>query len=184
MDWYAIAVRPQAERAVQAALAHKSYETYFPLVLSERRWSDRIKRTESALIPGYIFCRFDSAERLPIMTTPGVREIVGFGRQAAPVSESELLALRQVIESGLKVESCDFLRQGDRVEVIDGPMQGLQGLLLEVKGPLLGQGRDQFRDQCRVVVSVNLLQRSVAVEIDRNRVRRMESKMTMTARGN
>ena len=176
MNWYAIAVKPQAERAVQAALAHKSYETYFPLVLSERRWSDRIKRTESALIPGYIFCRFDSAERLPIMTTPGVREIVGFGRQAAPVSESELLALRQVIESGLKVENCDFLRRGDRVEVTEGPMRGLQGLLMEVKGSV--------REQCRVVVSVNLLQRSVAVEIDRSRVRRMESKMTMTAGGN
>ena len=171
MNWYAIAVKPQAERAVQAALAHKSYETYFPLVLSERRWSDRIKRTESALIPGYIFCRFDSAERLPIMTTPGVREIVGFGRQAAPVSESELLALRQVIESGLKVENCDFLRRGDRVEVTGGPMQGLCGLLLEVRG------------QVRVVVSVELLQRSVSVEMDRARIKRVDSKMSMTAGG-
>lgn len=171
MNWYAIAVKPQTERAVERALAQRSYETYFPVMTSERRWSDRVKRVECAVIPGYVFCRFDGAVRLPIMTTPGVREIVGFGRQAAPVDEAELLALRRVVESGFPVENCEFLQRGDRVEVTGGPMQGLCGLLLEVRG------------QVRVVVSVELLQRSVSVEMDRARIKRVDSKMSMTAGG-
>ncbi|MBY0502415.1 MAG: UpxY family transcription antiterminator [Bryobacteraceae bacterium] len=171
MNWYALSVKPQAERTVEAALTQKSYETYVPIVTSERRWSDRIKRVETALLPGYVFCRFDGERRLPVLTTPGVREIVGFGRAAAPVSDDELSALRRVIESGLRLEACEYLERGDRVEVTGGPLEGVRGLLLEVKG------------QWRVVVSVELLQRSVAVEMDRDRIRRIESKLSMTAGG-
>jgi transcription antitermination factor NusG len=171
MNWYAIAVKPQAERSVEAVLAQKSYETFFPVIQRERRWSDRIKRTEVPLFPGYVFCRFDGERRLPVMTTPGVREIVGFGRRAAPVDDAELEALRLVIASGGRVESCEYLTRGDQVEVTGGPMQGLRGLLLEVKGG------------CRVVLSVELLQRSVSVEMDRARIQRIESKKCMTAGG-
>jgi transcription antitermination factor NusG len=171
MNWYAIAVKPQTERAVEAVLAQRSYETFFPVVTRERRWSDRTKRTEVPLFPGYLFCRFDGERRVPIMTTPGVREIVGFGRRAAPVDDAELAALRLVIESGERVESCEFLARGDRVEVTGGPMRGLRGLLLEVKGG------------CRVVLSVELLQRSVSVEMDRARIQRIESRKCMTAGG-
>ena len=171
MNWYAIVVKPQAERAVEVVLTQKSYETFFPVVTSERRWSDRTKRVDVPLFPGYVFCRFDSDRRLPVMTTPGVREIVGYGRQAAPVDDAELAALRVVLASGAALESCEYWRRGDLVEVTHGPMRGLRGLLLEVKGG------------CRVAMSVHLLQRSVSVEIDRTRIRRIEGEMTMTAGG-
>ena len=171
MNWYAIVVRPQAERAVEVALEQKNYETFFPVVTTERRWSDRTKRVEVALFPGYVFCRFDNNRRLPIMTTAGVREIVGFGREAAPVEDAELTALRMVLASGAPVAPCEYLQSGDAVEVTKGPMQGLRGSLLEVKG------------SWRVVMSVELLQRSVSVEIDRARIRRIENEMSMTAGG-
>ncbi len=171
MNWYAIVVKPQAERAVEAALGQKNYETFFPVVTTERRWSDRTKRVEASLFPGYVFCRFDPDLRLPILTTPGVREIVGFGRHAAPVDDAELTALRMVLASGASVERCDYLQPGDAVEVTQGPLQGLRGSLLEVKG------------SCRVVLSVELLQRSVSVEMDRTRIRRIENEMNMTAGG-
>ena len=171
MNWYAIVVKPQAERAVEVALAQKNYETFFPVVTTERRWSDRTKRVEAALFPGYVFCRFDHERRLPIMTTPGVREIVGFGRHAAPVDDAELTALRIVLASGVSLDHCDYLQPGDAVEVTQGPLQGLRGSLLEVKG------------RCRVVLSVELLQRSVSVEMDRTRIRRIENEMSMTAGG-
>ena len=171
MNWYAIAVKPQAERTVEAILAEKNYETFFPVVKRERQWSDRVKQIDVPLLPGYVFCRFDGEQRLPIMTTPGVREIVGFGRRAAPIDDGELVALRRVIESGAHVEACEFLTRGDRVEVVGGAMQGLCGILLEIKG------------SCRVVLSVELLQRSVAVEMDRASIRRMETKKWMTAGG-
>lgn len=171
MNWYAIVVRPQAERIVEAALAQKSYETFFPSISTERRWSDRIKRTETPLFPGYVFCRFDGESRLPIMTTPGVREIVGFGRQAAPIDDAEMSALRLVVTTGVRVESCGPLRRGDPVEVVTGPMRGLRGLLLENKGG------------CRVVVTVELLQRSVSTEMDRAWIRKLDGKLSMTAGG-
>ena len=171
MNWYAIVVKPQAERVVEVLLGQKNYETFFPVVSTERRWSDRTKRVDVALFPGYVFCRFDHDRRLPIMTTPGVREIVGFGRHAAPVDDAELTALRIVLASGASVERCDYLQAGDAVEVTKGPMQGLRGSLLEVKG------------SCRVVLSVELLQRSVSVEMDRTRIRRIENEMSMTAGG-
>ncbi len=171
MNWYAIVVKSQAERAVETALGQKNYETFFPVVTTERRWSDRTKRVDVALFPGYVFCRFDNDRRLPIMTTPGVREIVGFGRHAAPVDDAELTALRIVLASGVSVEPCGYLQRGDAVEVTKGPMQGLRGSLLEVKGGF------------RVVLSVELLQRSVSVEMDRTRIRRIENEMSMTAGG-
>ena len=149
MNWYAITVKPQAEKPVVAALQQKSYETFFPVISTERRWSDRKKRIETPLIPGYVFCRFNAEQRLPVMTTPGVRDIVGFGRQAAAVEESELAALRRMVESGALVEPCEYLERGDAVEVTAGPMRGLRGYLLEIKGA------------CRVAVSVGLLRRSV-----------------------
>ena len=171
MNWYAIVVKPQAERAVEAALGQKNYETFFPVVTTDRRWSDRTKRVDVALFPGYVFCRFDHERRLPIMTTPGVREIVGFGRHAAPVDDAELTALRIVLASGVSLDHCEYLQPGDAVEVTQGPLQGLRGSLLEVKG------------SCRVVLSVELLQRSVSVEMDRTRIRRIENEMSMTAGG-
>lgn len=171
MNWYALAVKPQAERLVAAGLAQKNYETFFPVVSTTRRWSDRVKRIDAPLIPGYVFCRFHPEHRLPVITTPGVREVIGFGRQLAAVDEGELESLRRVVEFGTGVASCEFLERGDLVEVTAGSLRGLRGRLLEVKG------------ECRVVVSVGLLQRSVSAEMDRAAVRRVEIEKCMTAGG-
>jgi transcription antitermination factor NusG len=131
-------------------------ESFVPLYLARRRWSDRIKELELPLFAGYVFCRFGGGERAKVLATPGVTSVVGFGNQPAPVTEEEIHAVRTMIASGLPVGPWPYLRVGERVRIEAGPLCGLEGILTQVK------------DVWRVVVSVELLQRSVAAEVDRD----------------
>jgi transcriptional antiterminator NusG len=152
--WYALQVRTLHEQSVAAAMRGKGYEEFVPTYERRHRWSDRIRREARPLFPGYVFCRFDPRCRLPILTTPGVRAIVGAGREPVAVDEAEIEAVRRLVRSGLGVEPWPYFNAGDRVEIRDGPLCGVEGVLLEVKR------------RRRLVVSVTLLHRSVAVEID------------------
>jgi transcription antitermination factor NusG len=151
LHWYAVYTRVQHEKIVAQALAVKGYEEFLPLCRCRRRWSDRIKDLELPLFPGYVFCRFDAEQRLPILVTPGVHHIVGIGKIPLPVEEAEIAAIQSIVRTGLPTEPWPFLQVRQRVRIDSGP---LEGLLLAVKKPY------------RLVVSVTLLQRSVAVEID------------------
>jgi len=93
--WYAVAVRSNFERIVAQSLRQKDYEVLLPAYVAKRRWSDRTKVVECALFPGYLFCRMDLRQRLPLLNTPGVASIVGVGKCAAPVPESEIAAIRK-----------------------------------------------------------------------------------------
>jgi len=157
--WYALHVKPRFEKYVSEHLAQKGYETFLPTYVSKRQWSDRIKTLSLPLFPGYTFCRFDVSARLPIVVTPGVMMILGVGRLPAPVAETEISAIRHVIDSGLQAVPCAYLTVGEKVRVESGPLAGLVGIVDRIKG------------RERLVVSVDLLMRSVAVEIDRNCVR-------------
>ena len=152
--WFALQVRTRFENAVAAHLAGKGYEWLLPLCTSRRRWSDRIKDLELPLFPGYVFCRFDPMNRLPILMTPWVKQVVGVAKVPTAISENEIAAIQLAVRSGLRREPWPFLEVGQQVRVKYGPLAGLQGLLLE------------FRGQHRLLLSVSLLRRSVAVEID------------------
>jgi transcription antitermination factor NusG len=157
--WFALRVRPRYEKITSAALCGKGYQEFPALCRMRRRWSDRWKEVELPLFPGYIFCRFDVCCRLPVLTTPGVLYIVGFGNSPEPLDNSEVEAIRAIIRSGLPARPWPFLRAGQRVLVEYGSLAGLEGLVVSLK------------KDCRLVVSVSLLQRSVAVEIDRDWIR-------------
>lgn len=156
--WYAVRVRSNFERVTAESLRSKGYTEFCPFYRSKRRWSDRTKTIEQALFPGYVFCRFDPDRRLPILQTPGVVSVVGFGNQFVPVDEAEIDAIQHAAHSGAEVSPWPYLRAGQRVRIRGGALHGLEGLLLE------------FKNEVRLVVSVTLLQRSVAVEIDRAEV--------------
>jgi transcription antitermination factor NusG len=126
-----------------------------PTYKTKRRWSDRVVESDRPLFPGYVFCRFDHKARLPILTTPGVVAVIGFGNDPAPIEETEIEAVRTVLRSGLATEPCPFLREGQRVRVKRGALEGVEGILMKKK------------NEFRMVVSVGMLQRSIAVEIDR-----------------
>lgn len=152
--WYALQTRAQHEKIVAQTLADKGYEEFLPLYRSRRRWSDRIKELELPLFPGYVFCRFDLEQRLPILVTPGIHHIVGIGKTPWPVEDAEIATIQSLVRTGLPTEPWQFLQVGQQVRIDSGPLEGLKGLLLAVRKPY------------RLVVSVTLLQHSVAVEID------------------
>jgi transcription antitermination factor NusG len=152
--WYAIAVRSNFERIVAQSLRQKDYEIFWPSYLASHRWSDRTKTVECGLFSGYLFCRMDLRQRVPLLNTPGVASIVGVGRCAVPVPESEIAAVRKVVESGLPVAPWPFLKAGQFVYINRGPLAGVEGLLIA------------FKNRSRLVVSVEMLQRSVTVEIE------------------
>jgi len=152
--WYAVAVRSNFERIVAESLRQKDYEIFLPAYRSERRWSDRAKVVECALFPGYLFCRMELRQRVPLLNTPGVVSIVGVGKCAAPVQDGEIAAIKAIIESGLPVAPWPFLKAGQIVYINQGPLAGVEGIVIATK------------NRSRLVVSVEMLRRSVTVEIE------------------
>ncbi len=152
--WYALHVRPRAERTVARFLEEKGYDLFLPLYKSRRRWSDRVKEIEQPLFPNYLFCRITASSAGRIVGTPGVIRIVGAANAPIEVDECEIDALRLVVAAQMRVEPWPFLRVGQKVAITMGPLTGLEGLLVRIAS------------RERLVLSVSLLQRSVAVEID------------------
>ena len=154
VSWYALQVRSRKESYVAAQIQGQGFECLLPTYKSIRKWSDRMKELEQPLFPGYLFCRFDFQSRRPVVTTPGVLQIVGYGRTAIPVSDEEIHALKLAVSSGMPKQPWPYLEVGQRVRVNYGTLTGLEGILVNVKG------------NHRVVLSVTLLQRSVAMEVE------------------
>lgn len=157
--WFALHVRACYEKTAAAFLGGKGYQWFLPLYKCRRRWSDRTKEIELPLFPGYLFCRFDIQNRFPILTTPGVLLVVGTGKTPIAIDQAEISAIQTLVESGLSTQPWPFLQIGERVRISYGALNGLEGILLDFKG------------RQRLVLSVTLLQRSVAVEIDATWVR-------------
>ena len=151
--WFALRVRSRHENTVAAILGGKGYEWFVPLYKSRRLWSDRIKEIQLSLIPGYVFCRFDP-HGSRFLRHRRVVSVVGIGKCPIPIDDGEIAAIQAAVRSGLPSRPWPFLQIGQRVRVEHGPLCGLEGILLYVKG------------QRRLVLSVTLLQRSVAVEVD------------------
>jgi transcription antitermination factor NusG len=154
LRWYALRVRSRHEHIVGTHLEARGYKSFLPLYSCRKRWSDRFKEVEQPLFPGYVFCQFNSLNQLPILSIPGVVHVVGVGRIPAPVDEGEITAIQTAVMHGLPSQPWPFLRVGHRVRIEYGPLSGLEGILL-------GFGARQ-----RLVLSVTLLQRSVAVQVD------------------
>lgn len=153
-SWFALRVTPNHEKSTVLALQAKNLEGFVPLYKSKRSWSDRVKILELPFFPCYVFCRFEWHARLPVITTPSVRYIVGSARIPISIPDAEIAAIQAVERSGLPVQPCPFLAVGQHVQILGGPFRGLEGFLKTIK------------NDHRLVVSVTLLQRSVAVEVN------------------
>jgi transcription antitermination factor NusG len=160
LPWFAIRVRSNYEHIVFNALAQKGYDLFLPTYTVTRRWSDRVKQLSVPLFPGYVFCSLDQNDRLPVLTTPGVIQLVGNGKRPVEVTEDEITAVKAVLNSNLSYSPHAPLVAGNRVVVETGPLMGVQGVLVE------------SRDTNRLVVSIEILNRAVAVEIEASWVRR------------
>lgn len=168
--WFAVRVRSNFERTVGNVLRSKGHEEFVPTYRSQRRWSDRIKEETHALFSGYLFCRLDPANRLPVLSTSGVVSIVGIGPCPLPVDVSELEAIWRVTNSPLLSSPWTQFREGEPVVVEHGPLAGVQGHLVTIK------------NQHRLVVSITLLQRAVSVEVDVTQVSPLGGTRTLLAR--
>ena len=152
--WYAIRVRSNFEKKSAELLRQKGLEEFLPTYRRRARWSDRTKWVDHPLFPGYLFCRFDPQNWLPVLQTPGVVHAVGFGGKPVPVEPAEMESLRTLVRSSLPLFPQAFLRVGQKVLIRSGPLAGVEGIL------------QNFEKNCRIVVSITLLQRSVSAEID------------------
>ena len=117
IPWYAVRVRPNYEKPVAAALRGKGFQEFLPLIRSKRQWSDRVKIMDLPLFPGYLFCRLNLEERLPLLTTPGFLYLVGVGKNPEPVDEVEIAGIQAVLRSGLTVTPWPNLVVGQRVRL-------------------------------------------------------------------
>jgi len=153
--WYALQVRARREGSTAILLAGKGYQTFLPTFKAEKRWSGKFRDLTAPLFPGYVFCQFDVCNRLPILVTQNVLSIVGRGRTPVHVEDSEIATLHTMVHSGIQAEPVPYLEVGQQVRIRDGALSGLEGILISFKG------------SSRIVVSVSLLRRSVALEIDR-----------------
>ena len=161
--WFALQVKSRYEHMVATHLGGRGYERFLPLYKCRRRWSDRFKEIEQPLFPGYVFCRLDLSNRLPVLMTPGVTLIVGAGKVPVPIDEAEMIAIQAAVSSGLRSEPWPFLQIGQRVKMNYGPLCGLEGILVDVRG------------RHHLMLSVTLLQRSIAVQVDRDWVSPLSS---------
>lgn len=168
LPWYAVRVRSNFERNVSSSLRGKGYDEYLPVYCKSSRWSDRVKDVYRPLFPGYVFCQLDIQHRLGVLTTPGVISIVGFGGEFIPVPEEEMRSIRTIANSGLSYAPWEFLREGQRVRIRSTVLDGLEGFVVQLKNDF------------RVVLSVELLQRSVAVQVDRRCIEPLDRRLVHT----
>ena len=161
--WFAVRVRSNHERVAAMHLQERGYEEFTPSYKSQHQWTDRKKEIERFLFPGYVFCRFDPQRRLPVLTVPGVVGLVGCGKIPVPIPDYEVERIRRMVQSGLLVTPWPFLELGQTILIERGPLAGVEGILEEVKG------------KCRLVVSINLLRRSVSAEVERTWVRPLKT---------
>lgn len=158
-SWYAVWTRSRAEKAVHLELTRRDLEAFLPTIPRWSRWKDRRKRIDWPLFPGYVFARFDSADALRVLTCHGVATIVSFNGEIAPIPDGEIDAVRRLVESTLRYDPCPLVSEGARVEVIDGPLKGVTGLLVK---------KDRH---ARLVLSVDIIGRAVATTVDAADVR-------------
>ena len=153
-NWYALFTRYQHEKLVALSLSNKTYEIYLPLCNSTRRWQDRSKQLWQPLFPSYVFVREGMDRQLQILSTPGVVHIVRFGGRPAIISQAQLDAVKKILESHAAIEPHPYLACGDRVRVKSGSLAGLEGILIRKK------------NLARLVISMQMLGRSAAVEVE------------------
>jgi transcription antitermination factor NusG len=152
--WYAAYTCAQHEKRVAAELGMREVEHFLPLYRSVRRWKDRRVQLEFPLFPGYVFVRLALRDRLRVVQIPSLVRLVGFGGLPTALPDREMEILRSGLCQSLRAEPHPFLTAGRRVRITGGPFAGLEGVL------------KRKRSNLRVVVTLELIQRSVAVDVD------------------
>ena len=156
--WFALQVVPRHEKSVDKILEYRGCNHFLPTCRVRRRWSDRVRFVEEPLFPGYVFCRSQSNLMEIIRSSPGIIRIVAFGGRPHPVPDKEIEALQQIVRGKREYSAFPYLSMGQKVQVISGPLTGIIGIIAE------------FKNRERVVISLDVIMKSVSVEIDQSEV--------------
>ncbi len=154
IHWYALRTRSRHEKIVRDQLIHQGIEPLLPTVKRLSQWKDRKKEVEVPLFSGYCFVRCNADQKLPVLKTVGVVDMVGGGQRPEPIPDEEISAIQILMSSVLPYDPHPYLQEGMKVEVVRGPLQGVQGILLR---------KDKRH---RLILGVRIIQQAAAVEID------------------
>jgi transcription antitermination factor NusG len=157
-NWYALYTAPRHEKSVADQMNRRGILCFLPLYRSMRRWKDRRKELAMVLFPGYVFVRVAVQDRLQVLQLPGAVRLVTFNGRPVVLPEQEIELLRSCLSGTHVMEPHPYLRVGRRIRVRSGPLQGLEGIIVRMK------------DRCRLVFSIDLIMRSVAVEMNEEEV--------------
>jgi len=152
-NWYAVYTIVRHEKAVNSALLEKDIETFLPLREVISQWKDRKKKVLLPLFPGYLFINSTLEDRLTILNTPGIVRILGVTGSPIPIPDEQVEAVKKLIESRLPYDPYPYYNEGKMVMVVNGPLQGVVGRIL------------QKRTSNKLILSVDLIKRSVSVEV-------------------
>ena len=156
--WFALQVVPKHEKSVDRILECKGYDHFLPTYYVRRKWSDRVKVVEEPLFPGYVFCKSQKNLMEIIRGFPGIIRIVAFGGKPHPVPDKEIEALQQIVRGKREYSAFPYLNAGQKVQVMSGPLAGISGTIM------------QFKNRDRLVISLDVIMKSVSVEIDQSEV--------------
>lgn len=164
MPWYAIYTRPRHEKKVNSLLIDKNYETYLPIISKLRHWKDRKKKVDMPLFSSYLFANFDYRFRFNLLETEGIVKIVNFRGIPAEVPEWQINSLRKMLEFPDKIHLEKYIKVGELVEIVDGVMKGLKGMVVKRK------------NEERLILSIEGIMQSVSIEIDQTFVKKVIDK--------
>jgi transcription antitermination factor NusG len=151
--WFAVQVWAGREQFTAGHLRQRGHEVFLPCYREHRQWSDRVKMIDRALFTGYVFCHLDAVGIGKVVMAPGVVRVVGDGRHPLSIPTDEIGTIQRIVDTRLMAEPWDCLQPGQRVRIEVGPLKGAEGVIVKV------------RNRHRLVVSIPLLQRSVAVDV-------------------
>jgi transcription antitermination factor NusG len=155
--WFGIHVKSRCEYRAYDDLNRRGFETFLPLRMEKRRWSDRIATVQTPLFPGYLFCKFSPLDRFRVLNATGVAQIIGSGKAPVPISESEIQSVQTLITSKMFLSPWPYLQVGQLIHIDDGPLAGVEGVVVHAED-----------GKSRIIVSVTMFLRSVAVEVERD----------------
>lgn len=166
MSWYAIYTKPRHEKTVEASLIDKQIETYLPVIKRVRQWKDRKKKVEMPLFNGYLFVNIDYKNRFDVLETSGVVKIINFSGTPAVVPDWQIESLRQMLNFPETLQIEQYIKPGEIVEIVEGPMRGMSGTVITKRGAH------------RLVLTIDGIFQTISVQIDESSVKRIKQKET------
>ncbi len=163
-NWYALSTKARHEKKVHNQLVRKGITSYLPLQTFYRRWSDRYKVVEEPLFSCYVFVKIVLPDRLKVLQTDGAVRLVSFNSIPATIPKSQIEAIKAILETKCAIERIDYLTPGQKVEVIQGPLRGIRGILVQIK------------NNYRLIVRIDSIVQAISVDIDYRDIKIIEEK--------